>query len=350
VIIGASKIARDISGQKAALRSSLLLAAIVGSSDDAIISKTLDGTVTSWNKAAERMFGYTAQEMIGHPITTLFPEDRLQEEPKIIEQISRGQRIEHFETIRKTKDGRLLDISLTISPIKDASGRIIGASKIARNITKQKAAEAALARRTQTLEILNRTAATLAVEHDTEKLLQAVTDGATKAIDAEFGAFFFNAMDERGESYMLFTISGAPKEAFAKMGYPRATPLFGPTFRGEGVIRIANVHEDSRYGKWAPHHGMPQGHLPVVSYLAVPVTSRSGTVLGGLFFGHPRPDAFSQESEDTVLGFAAQASVALDNAKLYHDLEKELAEHKKAEAALRQSESQFRSLAESLPQ
>jgi len=112
-----------------------LLAAIISSSDDAIVSKDLNGVVRSWNQGAERIFGYTAEEMIGKPITTLFPPDRLDEEPKILEQIRRGQRVDHFETIRLHKDGRPLHVSVTISPVKDATGRIIGVSKVARDIT-----------------------------------------------------------------------------------------------------------------------------------------------------------------------------------------------------------------------
>ena len=109
--------------------------AIVASSDDAIISKDLNGIVRSWNQAAERMFGYTAEEMVGNPITVLFPPDRLDEEPRILDQIRRGQRVDHFETIRVCKDGRHLDISVTISPVKDRAGNIIGVSKVARDIT-----------------------------------------------------------------------------------------------------------------------------------------------------------------------------------------------------------------------
>lgn len=116
------------------------LAAIVQSSEDAIVSKTLTGIVTSWNNAAERMFGYTAAEMIGQPITRIIPEDRLEEEPAILSKLSRGEKVEHFETKRVRKDGTLLDISLSISPVRDFSGNIIGVSKIARNITEQKRA------------------------------------------------------------------------------------------------------------------------------------------------------------------------------------------------------------------
>lgn len=118
-----------------------LLGAIVESSEDAIISKTLEGTVTSWNYSAQRIFGYAADEMIGAPITTLIPADRMEEEPRIIEKLKMGERVEHFETKRKTKDGRLLDISLTISPVRNDDGSIIGASKIARDITALKEME-----------------------------------------------------------------------------------------------------------------------------------------------------------------------------------------------------------------
>lgn len=126
-------------------RAARQLAAIVESSDDAIVSKSLDGVVTSWNAGAQRLFGYTAEEAIGQPIASLvIPPDRLQEEPQILERIRRGERVEHFETLRQRKDGTLVNLSLTISPIRDSFGFIVGASKIARDITDQKRAEARL--------------------------------------------------------------------------------------------------------------------------------------------------------------------------------------------------------------
>lgn len=131
-------IALDITDIKKAEERSAKLAAIVESSDDAIISKTLDGRITSWNPAAERLFGYKASEMIGQPISRLIPEDRREEEPQIIERLKQGGHMEHFETQRITREGKLVDFSLTISPIRDAEGRIIGASKIARDITEKK--------------------------------------------------------------------------------------------------------------------------------------------------------------------------------------------------------------------
>ena len=127
--------ARDIEQERAEAHARLV--AIIESSDDAIISKSLEGVVTSWNKGAERIFGWTAEEMIGKPITTIIPVDRLDEEPHILSQIRSGLRVDHFQTIRQTKDGRRINISVTISPVRSESGRIIGVSKVARDITLQ---------------------------------------------------------------------------------------------------------------------------------------------------------------------------------------------------------------------
>lgn len=139
-IVGASKIARDITETKRATTADVLLAAIVNSSDDAIISKKLDGTITSWNNGAQRLFGYAPEEIVGQSIFKLIPADRRDEEPRIIERLTKGERVDHFETIRVKKNGELFPISLTISPIRNADGIIVGASKIARDISELKAA------------------------------------------------------------------------------------------------------------------------------------------------------------------------------------------------------------------
>lgn len=167
-------------------------------------------------------------------------------------------------------------------------------------------------------EMLNRVGATVAGELDREKIVQTVTDVATDLTTAAFGAFFYNVVDARsGESYLLYTLSGASRDAFKNFPHPRATALFGPTFRGEAVVRSDDVTRDSRYGQNPPFHGMPAGHLPVRSYLAVPVKSRDGSVLGGLFFGHPDVGVFTNAHERLVTGIASWASVALENARLY---------------------------------
>jgi signal transduction histidine kinase/CheY-like chemotaxis protein len=179
------------------------------------------------------------------------------------------------------------------------------------------------------LETLNRTGADLAAELDLQTLLQRVTDAATQVSGARFGAFFYNAVNDEGRSYQLFTLSGAPLEAFTSFGHPRPTALFGPTFRGEAPIRIADVQADPRYGQSGPHHGMPAGHLPVRSYLATPVIGRGGDVIGALLFGHPQPGVFTEYTERLVVGIAAQAAIAVDNARLFA-LTQKSAEEKRA--------------------
>lgn len=146
---------RGVSERMQAERAGDLLAAIVDSSDDAIVSKTLDGVITSWNNSAERMFGYKREEAVGQHITLIIPEDRRDEEVKIAERLRRGERVDHFETVRVRKDGTLLDISLTISPVKDVAGRVVGASKVARDITERKQVEQALAERARLLDLSN---------------------------------------------------------------------------------------------------------------------------------------------------------------------------------------------------
>jgi len=447
------------------------LTALIESADDAIISKTLEGIITSWNAGAERIFGYTADEVIGKPVTILIPKGHEDEEPAILARLRAGERIEHYETIRIRKDGKPINISLTVSPIKGPNGKIIGASKIARDISEQRHArraldeaserlklastaarlgdwswdaktdavtlsetaaeilgfprathvtrtqmremlndedrkatqhvvEKALAEHTdydleyrirrsdnseawvsskgrglyeedgsvigmlglvqdislrksneetlreqaEALRTLNEVGKTISAELDLHNTVQAVTDAATELTGARFGSFFYNVLNDEGASYMLYTLAGVPREAFAHFPMPRATDLFGPTFRGEGVVRIDDVKLDPRYGKNSPYYGMPEGHLPVTSYLAVPVNSRSGEVLGGLFFGHPEPGIFTERDEIIVSGLASQAAVAMDNARLYETAKKARAE---AEQAAAENERLYRQAEES---
>ena len=161
------------------------------------------------------------------------------------------------------------------------------------------------------------TAALLGAQLDLTQVVQTVTDAATELSGAEFGAFFYNVVADSGESYMLYTLSGAPREAFESFGLPRNTAIFDPTFRGVGIVRLDDVTADPRYGRMGPHHGMPPGHLPVRAYLAVPVAGRDGEVLGGLFLGHSQPGAFAEEHEVVVGTIAGHAAVAIENARLY---------------------------------
>ncbi len=318
-VVGASKIARDISDRTQNEEKQAILSAIVESSDDAIISKNLDGNIMSWNNGAEKIFGYSEEEAIGKPITMLIPSERLEEENHILKKLRNGEKIEHFQTIRKHKSGRKIHISLTVSPIKKSStGEIIGASKVARDITLQVQSQKALKKYAHNLEMLNSIGKSISENLDLKEILQRVTDISTRLTGAAFGAFFYNnSGEETKEGFRLFTISGAPMEAFEKMEMPRYTKMFEPTFIEKQIVRIEDVREHTAYGKNTPYNGMPKGHVPVVSYLAVPVVSKTGTVIGGLLYGHPERGVFTSDHELLVENIAAHAAVSLDNSELF---------------------------------
>jgi PAS domain S-box-containing protein len=211
---------------EAALRESndrlLWLASVVENSDDAIITKNIDGIVKSWNKAAERVFDYTAEEAIGQPITILIPPERKDEEPAILERIRRGERIDHYETIRQRKDGSLIDISLTVSPVKNVQGKIVGASKIARDITERKRQDEhiiMLAREAEhrTKNILATVQATVSLSHsDTADGVKRAIEGRIEAL-AKLHDLFVNS---RWTGAELSSIATQPNMGLCL--YPRA--------------------------------------------------------------------------------------------------------------------------------
>lgn len=158
----------------------------------------------------------------------------------------------------------------------------------------------------------------LTAQLDLDLLVQQATDAGTEVTGAQFGAFFYNLINEYGESYTLYTLSGAPRSAFETFPMPRNTQVFAPTFTAQGTVISPDITADPRYGHNDPHFGMPAGHLPVVSYLAVPVVSpTSHEVLGGFFFGHPETNRFTEEHARFAEGLAGYAAIGLDNARLY---------------------------------
>jgi PAS domain S-box-containing protein len=207
-------------------------------------------------------------------------------------------------------------------PAYDQSGAVLGMLGIVQDVTAQVGTKEQLRAHAEALQILNDLGRVLSAELDLKKLVQALTNAATSLVGAQFGAFFYNVLDAGGGSYMLYALSGVDRRHFERLPMPRATALFGPTFRGEGIIRLADVAHDPRYGQSGPHRGIPRGHLPVRSYLAVPVISRSAEVLGGLLFGHAKPGVFTESDERIIAGLAGQAAIAIDNARLFDAVQK----------------------------
>lgn len=474
-VTGMLGVLQNVTARKEDEETRSRFAAIVKSSEDAILSKDLNGTITSWNEGAERIFGYTEDEVVGRPVTLLIPPERLSEEEVILERVRRSEPIEHYETVRRRKDGTLVDVSLTISPLRDAHGTLVGASKIARDITEKKRMDAELLRREQLyrsigesinygiwvtdgegrnlyasdsflklvgltqeqvsdfgwtavlhpddaaatvaawrdrardgtfwerehrfkgvdgcwhpvlargvpvrnesgeivrwvginldiatfkkteealrqqstmLAVLNRVSGKLVAERNLENIVHSVIDAGREASGAAFGAFLYRTKNERDETVIRQTLSGVDEKECADHPLPNNKNVFDDGFLRQGLVRIGDAAKAGGLSVDAPYRERTSGGAPVRSYVAVPVVSNSGEVLGGMFFSHPDPDAFNDASEGILRALAAQAAIAMDNAGLYNSLQRELDQVKRVESALRGSEARWRELAEAMP-
>lgn len=318
-------------------RSELKLQALLDALPAAIYTTDADGRVEYFNRAAIELVGQTPEGDAGQwgrrlKLLTSDGEPLLFQEAAKAAGSEQNRPMQGVEAVAERSDGGQLRFLAHPTALYDDKGEPIGAANMLVDITEQKQTEETLLRKTEHLETLNTIAKTLSSDLDLRRIVQYVTDCATRLSGARFGAFFYNLIDENGEKFQLYTLSGASREAFDKFGLPRNTAVFDPTFRGAGIVRSDDIRLDPRFGKSAPHYGMPEGHLPVVSYLAVPVISRSGEVHGGLFFGHDKVGVFNQEAEDIVAGIAGHAALAIDNARLLQRAQIENENRKRAEA------------------
>jgi PAS domain S-box-containing protein len=336
----------DLLRTREALRASEeRLRAIFNQAAVGIAVASLDGRFLQINQKCSDILGYQPDEITRLTFRDITHPDDLAATLAGVEELVGGARRDwSMEKRYLRQDGSVVWSLTTVTILRDADGQPLQFIGAIEDITAKKEAEAVLRDEARILALLNDTGKMLASSLDLREILQAVTDAATHLSAAEFGAFFYNTTDDNGDVYQLYTLSGAPREAFEGFGKPRPTALFGPTFRGEAPIRIADVLKDARYGTMAPHYGMPKGHLPVRSYLAAAVRCRSGEVLGGLFFGHSQPGVFTERSERVIAGVASQAGIALDNARLYETAQKAAEERK----TLLDSERAARSAAERL--
>jgi PAS domain S-box-containing protein len=296
-----------------------------------------------WPSRVKAMFGISAEAPVSMAdfYSGLHPDDRQGTSEAFAAALDPTRRALYdveYRTVGK-EDGRIRWVAAKGRGIFDADGRCVRVIGTAIDITARKSQEERLREETRVQELLGKVSqALVAAQLDTDRVVQVVTDAATELSGAAFGAFFYNVENEQGESSLLYTLSGAPREAFAGFPNPRDTAILSPTFRGEGVMRSADITADERYGHNAPYAGMPNGHLPVRSYLAVPVKAPSGAVLGGLFFGHPDPDVFDEQTERRVVALAAQAAVAFENARLHQASRWEIEKRRRVEEALSEAD------------
>jgi PAS domain S-box-containing protein len=241
-----------------------------------------------------------------------------------------------YELRLRHANGKYITCMTRAKGYYDDNGKVIGYAGLVTDLTRRVRDEILLKESNLRLEYLNKFGKSLAGHFKLEEIVNEVTETATKASGAEFGAFFYNVEDVSGESYMLYKISGVPRDKFENFPMPRNTEVFSPTFTGQGTVISDDITKDPRYGKNEPYHGMPPGHLPVKSYLAVPVVLSDGDVLGGLFFGHSEVGVFNKEIALLIEGIASQAAIAIENARLFTGLEL--------------SEANFRMLSDSIPE
>jgi signal transduction histidine kinase/PAS domain-containing protein/ActR/RegA family two-component response regulator len=303
--------------------------ATLESTADGILVTSADGTVIGFNDKYLQMWNLPREAMQAADHRRLlettgehFPDCR--QFIARIEAIYASSPPESFDLLLLA-DGRTFE---RFSKVQRIDAKEAGRVWSFRDITERRRAEDALRDETRILELLNKTGNTLVSTLDLPSLVQAVTDAATQLSTAQFGAFFYVTTDVAGDALTLGALSGAPAEIFEHLGSTGVAPIFHRVLNGEAAVRCDDALSDPRYGT-SSQHGVPIGDLPVRSYLAVPVKSRSGEIIGGLFFGHAEPGVFTERTVRIVTGVAAQAAIAIDNARLYESAQKAGAEREK---------------------
>ena len=258
------------------------------------------------------------EHALGAPAWLAWGEGWAEAGPRLWRSFAGGESLAGIERRHSLPRGGAMQETLwhySITPLLDDHGAVLGVFEQGHEVN-----GAALQEHRHALETLNRIASATMTETDPEKIVQFVTDAGVELSGAAFGAFFYHVVNEAGERMMLYTLSGAPREAFSGFPMPRRTALLTATFESTSVIRLDDIAADPRYGLNAPLNGMPKGHLPVTSYMAVPVASREGRPIGTLLLGHPEPARFTARHEELMVGLAAQVAIAIENARLIQNV------------------------------
>jgi PAS domain S-box-containing protein len=335
-LLGVVLVFRDITERQRAEDTRARLAAIVESSEDAIIGKTLKGVITNWNRGAERLYGYTAEDVLGRSLEFLVPLDHGDELPGILARLARGETIARYETERVRHDGQVIPVSLTISPLRDPSGAIVGAATIARDITAQKQATAEVERQRQEAELLAEIAQSLSASLDLDTVFRRVVSGAQELCGSER---VFLALREPGSDALIGRYEvGAPDMAYAGRRIEPGKGLGGQVLLTGRPWRTADYIADTRFSKEYVAGIRAAGHLAV---LAVPILIET-RVEGVLYASNHASRPFTDRHEEILRRLAVHAALAMQNAQLYRQAQEELAERQKAEAALAQAAAELK--------
>jgi PAS domain S-box-containing protein len=349
-VTGMTGVMQDISARKNAedslRQSEEVLRALANTIPQLAWMARADGAIVWFNERWYEYTGSTPDSATGWGWQDTVEPDAL---PAMLEHwrasIRSGAPFEMEYPIRGA-DGQYRWFLTRVNAVRDRNGKVVRWFGTNTDVDQVKRVEQALREESKVLELLNSTGSALASTRDLRSLLQVATDAASGIAGARFGAFFYHGRESDGSTllpqFSLYTLSGGTANEFQSFGEPQASALFGPGFRGAGVIRSSDILDDPRYGRSPAQFSLLSGQPTVRSYLAVPVTAGSGEVLGTMFFGHPEPGMFTERTERIVRGIAAQAAVALDNTRLY-EAAKQAAEERKI---LLESEREARAEAE----
>ena len=335
-LVGFVKVTQDITHRRQlseALRASeaqfrLIVDAIPG----LVAYVNRDKTYRTVNRSYCEWFGIPIEQASGKPMADIIGEAALAVLNPHLDLALTGRVVAFEAEVPYARVGSRW-VRAEYVPDVASTGEVRGVITLILDISEAKRAAARFAEEAAVNETLYQVGTALNTNLDLDTIFQRLTDEATKVCRGQFGAFFYNVESAQHGSYTRYVLSGAPREKFAGFPIPRNTDVFGPTFRGDGVVRSEDITKDPRYGRNAPYHGMPSGHLPVRSYLAVPVKSHSGIVHGGLFFGHQETGIFKERDERVLVAIAAQAAVAIDNARLLETVRRERARAEDANRA-----------------
>ena len=325
---------RDITERKRAEEVNARLASIIQCSDDAIVSKNLKGIITSWNPGAQALFGYSAQEIVGQPMTRLIPPDRSSEEPTILERLARGESIDHFETVRIAKDGRTIDVSVTISPIRDGQGRIIGASKIARDITDRKRAESRVQAQLARLNLLQQITRAIGERQDIQSIFQVVIRTLEEHLPVDFCCI---CLYDAAENRLIVTSVGTHSEALALELAMTTQARIDIDENGlSQCVRGRLVYEpDIREVPFPFPQRLARGGLS--SLVAAPLLVES-KVFGVLIAARHPPGTFSSGECEFLRQASEHVALATHQAQLYSALQQAYEDLRQTQKAVLQQE------------
>lgn len=306
---------------------------------DAVITTDTRERITFMNPIAELLTGWRKEDAAGKTLSTVFPIiDMRTRKPAVnpIAEVMRHGRIVAVanHTALLSKHGAEIVIEDRAAPIRDPQGNIVGAVMVFHDAKAKREAADALCEETQALRILNETGGAIAAQLDIDAVGKRVADAATEISGAEFGAFFYTNTDPHGHVLTLHTLSGAAPDQLARLEQPQARLLFESIFAGKPAIRIDDILDDPRCAARVPQLGKLAGQQSLRSYMAVPVISRTGAVIGGLLFGHSAPGVFTERAEHIVTGIAGYAAIAIDNARLFQDAQLEIGRRQQVEETL----------------